>query len=63
MDISNSVCNIFFMAFVGAYITQNLSNKVLEYITCVYFLLISLFSFGMLIQELMVRQKMVKQNL
>jgi len=35
----------FFMAFVGAYITKNLSNKVLEYVTGIYFLLISLFFF------------------
>lgn len=35
----------FFMAFLGAYLTQNISNKVLEYITAIYFLLISLFFF------------------
>ncbi len=35
----------FFMAFIGAYLTKNLSNKVLEYVTAVYFLLISIFFF------------------
>jgi len=35
----------FFMAFIGAYITRNISNKVLEYITACYFLIISLFFF------------------
>jgi len=27
----------FFMAFVGAYLTKNISNKVLEYLTAFYF--------------------------
>ena len=35
----------FFMAFVGAYLTKNISNKVLEYLTAFYFLLISCFFF------------------
>ena len=35
----------FFLAFVGAYITKNISNKVLEYLTASYFLIISLFFF------------------
>lgn len=35
----------FIMAFLGAYLTKNISNKVLEYITATYFLLISLFFF------------------
>ena len=35
----------FFMAFVGAYLTKSISNKVLEYITAIYFLIISLFFF------------------
>jgi len=35
----------FFMAFIGAYLTRNTSNKVLEYITAFYFLIISLFFF------------------
>lgn len=35
----------FFMAFIGAYITKNISNKFLEYITAFYFLLISIFFF------------------
>jgi uncharacterized membrane protein YfcA len=35
----------FFMAFIGAYLTRNKSNKVLEYITAFYFLIISLFFF------------------
>lgn len=35
----------FFVAFIGAYITKNISNKVLEYLTACYFLIISLFFF------------------
>lgn len=35
----------FFMAFIGAYLTKNISNKALEYITAVYFLVISIFFF------------------
>lgn len=35
----------FFMAFIGAYLTKNISNKVLEYITGCYFLIISIFFF------------------
>ena len=35
----------FFMAFIGAYITKNVSNKLLEYLTAFYFLIISLFFF------------------
>lgn len=35
----------FFVAFIGAYLTRNISNKVLEYITACYFLIISIFFF------------------
>lgn len=35
----------FFAAFGGAYLTKNISNKTLEYITATYFLIISLFFF------------------
>ena len=35
----------FFMAFIGAYFTKNISNKTLQYITACYFLLISMFFF------------------
>ena len=35
----------FFVAFIGAYLTKNISNKILEYVTASYFLLISLFFF------------------
>jgi uncharacterized membrane protein YfcA len=35
----------FFVAFIGAYITKNISNKVLEYLTAFYFLIISIFFF------------------
>jgi len=35
----------FFLAFVGAYITKDLSNRVLEFITGLYFLIISVFFF------------------
>ena len=35
----------FFVAFIGAYITRNISNKILEYLTACYFLIISLFFF------------------
>ena len=35
----------FFMAFIGAYLTKNISNQTLEFITGVYFLLISMFFF------------------
>ena len=35
----------FFVAFVGAYLTRNISNKMLEYITGFYFLIISIFFF------------------
>ena len=35
----------FLLAFVGAYVTKHISNKTLEYITGVYFLLISGFFF------------------
>jgi len=35
----------FFVAFIGAYLTRNMSNKILEYITALYFLVISAFFF------------------
>lgn len=35
----------FFVAFLGAYLTRNISNKVLEYLTACYFLIISMFFF------------------
>lgn len=35
----------FFVAFLGAYLTRNISNKVLEYLTAFYFLIISMFFF------------------
>lgn len=35
----------FFMAYFGAYLTQNISNKILEYITAIYFFIISIFFF------------------
>jgi len=35
----------FFMAFIGAYLTKDISNKTLEFITGVYFILISMFFF------------------
>jgi uncharacterized membrane protein YfcA len=35
----------FFVAFIGAYLTKNISNKALEYITGFYFLIISIFFF------------------
>ena len=35
----------FFMAFIGAYLTKNISNQILVFITGVYFLLISMFFF------------------
>jgi uncharacterized membrane protein YfcA len=35
----------FFVAFIGAYLTRNISNKALEYITGFYFLIISIFFF------------------
>jgi uncharacterized membrane protein YfcA len=35
----------FFMAFVGAYLTKNISNQTLEFITGIYFLIISIFFF------------------
>jgi uncharacterized membrane protein YfcA len=35
----------FFVAFIGAYLTKNIPNKLLEYITAVYFLIISVFFF------------------
>jgi uncharacterized membrane protein YfcA len=35
----------FFMAFVGAYMTKNISNKNLQYIIGCYFLVISMFFF------------------
>ena len=35
----------FFVAFIGAYLTRNISNKVLEYLTAFYFLVISIFFF------------------
>lgn len=35
----------FFMAFLGAYLTRGISNKVLEYLTGFYFLMISMFFF------------------
>jgi uncharacterized membrane protein YfcA len=35
----------FFVAFIGAYLTRNISNKILEYVTAVYFLVISIFFF------------------
>jgi uncharacterized membrane protein YfcA len=35
----------FFMAFIGAYLTRQVSNKTLEYLTGFYFLIISMFFF------------------
>ena len=35
----------FFVAFIGAYLTKEITNKTLEYITGMYFLIISLFFF------------------
>lgn len=35
----------FFMAFIGAYLTRQVSNKTLEYLTGFYFLIISMFLF------------------
>jgi uncharacterized membrane protein YfcA len=35
----------FFMAFIGAYLTRQVSNKTLEYLTGFYFLIISIFFF------------------
>ena len=35
----------FFLAFVGAYITKNISNQKLEFLTALYFLIISVFFF------------------
>ena len=35
----------FFMAFIGAYLTRQISNKTLEYLTGFYFLIISIFFF------------------
>jgi uncharacterized membrane protein YfcA len=35
----------FIMAFVGAYLTKNISNRTLEYVTAIYFMIISLFFF------------------
>ena len=35
----------FFLAFVGAYITKEISNKTLEFVTGIYFLIISFFFF------------------
>ena len=35
----------FFVAFIGAYLTKEISNKTLEYISASYFLVISLFFF------------------
>ena len=35
----------FIMAFFGAYLTKNISNRTLEYITAIYFMIISLFFF------------------
>jgi uncharacterized protein len=35
----------FFVAFLGAYLTRNISNKTLEYLTAFYFLIISIFFF------------------
>jgi uncharacterized membrane protein YfcA len=35
----------FFTAFIGAYMTKNISNNILEYITGFYFLIISMFFF------------------
>lgn len=35
----------FFAAFLGAYLTRNISNTVLEYLTAFYFLIISMFFF------------------
>ena len=38
-------CSFFFVALIGAYITQNLSDTTIEYITGFYFLMISMFFF------------------
>ena len=35
----------FFVAFIGAYLTRQVSNKTLEYLTGFYFLIISIFFF------------------
>jgi uncharacterized membrane protein YfcA len=35
----------FFVAFIGAYLTKDISNKMLEYITAFYFFIISMFFF------------------
>ena len=48
VDVFTSVIlfvTYFFVAFVGAYLTKEISNKTLEYITAFYFLVISLFFF------------------
>jgi uncharacterized membrane protein YfcA len=48
VDVLTSVIlfvTYFFVAFIGAYLTKELSNKTLEYITAFYFLVISVFFF------------------
>lgn len=35
----------FIMAFIGAYLTKNISNRTLEYLTAIYFMIVSLFFF------------------
>lgn len=35
----------FLMAFIGAYMTKNISNRSLEYVTAVYFMIVSCFFF------------------
>jgi uncharacterized protein len=48
VDVLTSVIlfvTYFFVAFIGAYLTKEVSNKTLEYITASYFLVISVFFF------------------
>ena len=48
VDVLTSVIlfvTYFFAAFIGAYLTKEVSNKTLEYITASYFLVISVFFF------------------
>jgi uncharacterized membrane protein YfcA len=48
VDVLTSVIlfvTYFIVAFIGAYLTKEISNKTLEYITASYFLVISLFFF------------------
>ena len=48
IDVLTSVIlfvTYFFIAFIGAYLTKDVNNKTLEYITASYFLVISVFFF------------------